>query len=276
MVKIGDFNELKIKREVDFGVYLDGGDVEILLPRKYVPKEAKIDDVLKVFIYKDSEDRIIATTLAPKAKVGDFAYLKVNDVNKYGAFLDWGLEKDLLVPYGQQKLKMEKGRSYIVRVHLDKVTQRILATTKISKFLEYDEILLNEGDEVDILVCDFNDIGIGAIIDNKYYGMLYRNEVYKNLRLGDKEKAYVKKIRPDGKIDLTLRRRNYEEIDMNKDKIMEKLSQNDGFIPLNDKSSPEEIKKEFNISKRNFKDAVGRLYKEGKIELKENGICIKQ
>lgn len=276
MLQIGNFNELKVKKETSFGLYLDSEAGEILIPNKYVPPGTKIGDTLRVFIYRDSEDRLIATTLTPKGTVGEFVYLQVRDINKYGAFLDWGLEKDLLVPQSEQPVKMQKGGKYIVRICLDKVTDRIIATGKTDKFIEKELIELKEGQEINLLVREFTELGIKVIIDNKYSGMLYKNDVYQKLEVGDQITGYVKKVREDKKIDVTVRKSGYEEIQNSKNIIAAKLEEKGGFLPLTDKSSPEVIKEVLQMSKKNFKKGVGGLYKEGIIELGEEGIKLKK
>jgi len=272
MLQIGKFNELIVKKETDFGLYLDYDQGEVLLPKKYIPEGTVIGDKLNVFIYRDSEDRIIATTLKPKAQVGEFAYLRVVDTTKYGAFLDWGLEKHLLVPYREQKNKMEKGKSYVVMVLLDKITERIVASGRINKFLDNDELAVIEGEDVNLLVYDSSELGFKVIINNQHDGLLYANEVYQELHIGDSLKGYIKRIREDHKIDVGLRRYAYEEIPQGKEKILELLEINGGFLPLHDKSEPETIKQMLQMSKKAFKKTIGSLYKEGKVELLEDGI----
>ncbi|EYE89401.1 GntR family transcriptional regulator [Fervidicella metallireducens AeB] len=273
MHKLGDFNELEVVKEVDFGVYLKFNEEEILMPKKYVKEGTKAGDVVRVFVYRDSEDRLIATTLSPKAKVGEFAYLTVKDVNKVGAFLDWGLDKDLLVPHNRQKVKMEKGKSYVVRVLIDEATDRIIATSKINNYLETqadDEI--KEGDEVDLLVYKVVELGAGVIINNKYAGIIYNSDIYKPIKTGDKLKGYISKIREDKKIDVTIRSFGFKKVLDSKDIILNKLIENHGFLALTDKSSPEIIESELQMSKKSFKKAIGMLYKEKKIEILDNGI----
>lgn len=272
MFKIGDFNELEIIKEVSFGVYLGSEEEKVLLPQKYVRSNFKIGDKINVFIYKDSEDRLIATTLEPFAKVGDFAYLKVKDVNNAGAFLDWGLDKDLLVPYSEQKVKMEVGKKYIVKVYLDRLTDRIFASAKITKYIDNEPMDIKEGQEVDLLVYKHVDIGETVIINNRYLGMLYKSDIYQKISIGNKFKGYIAKIREDNKIDVSLRKKGYQEVIDSKDKIMMKLEEYDGFLPLTDKSSPQLIEKHLQMSKSVFKKAIGGLYKERKIEITENGV----
>ena len=274
MVAIGDYNELEIAKEVDFGLYLDSDDGEILLPAKYVPDNARVGDRLKVFIYRDSEDRMIATTLQPKAKVGDFAALTVKDTNQYGAFLEWGLEKDLFVPFHNQRDKMQTGRSYVVYVYLDDSSDRIVATAKYEKYLQPEVTDLQEGDEVSLLIAGFSDLGVKVIINNKYSGILYKNEVFREVKIGEVTKAYVKKIREDQKIDVSLQRPGYGEVKDAAQIIREKLQTNGGKLALSDSSDPETIYQELGMSKKTFKKAVGTLYRQGHIRLSEAGIAL--
>ncbi|PRY13680.1 hypothetical protein CLV24_10550 [Pontibacter ummariensis] len=279
MVDLGDYNELEIAREVDFGVYLASEDGDILLPGKYVPKDARVGDHLRVFVYRDSEDRMIATTLEPYATVGEFACLTCKDTSPFGAFLDWGLEKDLLVPLNNQKDKMQVGRKYCVYLYLDETTDRVVATSKLGKYLQNDQIQLTENEEVQLLVAGFTEIGIKVIINNAYMGILYKNEVFQDLHLGDKLTGYIKTIRPDNKIDVTLRKpgtTQKAESDEASDKIMRVLQQGNGWLPLSDNSSPEDIYKAFGMSKKTFKRAIGGLYKAGKIELASDSIRLKR
>ncbi|NOZ35193.1 MAG: GntR family transcriptional regulator [Chlorobi bacterium] len=273
MIKLGDYNTLRVVKEVDFGIYLDGDeDGEILMPTKYVPEGTKPEDEIEAFIYSDSEDRLIATTETPLAKVNEFACLKVKAVNKFGAFLDWGILKDLLVPFREQKSDMIEGQYHIVYIYVDEKTRRLAASAKINKFLSSEIPPYQVNDEVDILIQSKTDIGYKAIIDNKFSGLLYENEVFKDLRKGDKISAFIKKIRDDEKIDLTLQKAGYEQIDGISEKIIQLLKENKGFIAANDKSSPEMIKALFNISKKSFKKAIGSLYKKHLIEFKNDGI----
>ncbi|MDF2674253.1 MAG: hypothetical protein K0R09_2521, partial [Clostridiales bacterium] len=201
MLKIGDYNELEVLKETDFGVYLSSDEEEILLPGKYVPEGLAIGDRINVFIYKDSEDRLIATTITPKAKVGDIAYLEVKDTNRYGAFLDWGLEKDLLVPFAEQKIKMVTGNKYFVKVYFDEESKRVVATSKINRHILREASDLEEGEEVDLLVYKFTELGASVIINNKYLGVVYKNDIFIKLDVSDRLKGYISKIREDGKID---------------------------------------------------------------------------
>jgi predicted RNA-binding protein (virulence factor B family) len=273
---IGQFAELKVAKIVDFGVYLQGKDESlILLPTRYVPLKTQLDDTIKVFIYRDSENRIIATTLIPYATVGEFAYLKVKTVNNLGAFLDWGIAKDLFVPFSEQKDNMQVGYSYLIFVYLDSASERIVGTAKIENVLRDVETTYAEGDEVEILITRRNDMGYQVLISNDALGMLYENEIFESVRCGDVRKAYIKKIRPDGKIDVSLQKQGYEnKIPDSGDQILSQLKKEDGFLPLNDKSSPEDIYQLLNMSKKNFKKAAGLLYKQKLITIEDSGIFL--
>lgn len=275
MVALGDYNELEIIKQVDFGVYLDSEDGEILLPQKYLPEDYRVGDLLRVFVYRDSEDRIIATTQQPKAKVGDFAALEVKQTSNYGAFLDWGLEKDLFVPFQNQRDKMQAGRKYVVYVYLDENSDRIVATAKYEKYLDKNPADLREGDEVDLLVAGYSDLGVKVIINNRYQGILYKNEVFRQLNLGDKTIGYIRKIREDQKIDVSLQRSGYAEVPDAAEQILQKLKAAGGKLPLSDNSSPEAIYEILGMSKKTFKKALGSLYRNGSIILKPDSIALK-
>ncbi|MEN8120948.1 MAG: S1-like domain-containing RNA-binding protein [Bacteroidota bacterium] len=274
MLKIGKLNILKIVKEVDFGLYLDGGEEygEILLPKRYMPENYKIEDDLEVFIYKDSEDRVIATTETPNAMVGDFALMEVVSVNKFGAFLDWGLLKDLLVPFREQKKDMEKGKSYVVFVYLDDETKRIAASSKLDKFLDNVPVDYEPNQEVDLFIANKTDIGYKAIINKLHWGILYENEVFKPLDRGQKLKAYIKKIREDEKIDLYLHKAGYDKVDALTEKILETLNDEGGFLEINDKTPSTIIYEIFGESKKTFKKALGALYKKRLIDIENKGI----
>jgi len=275
MVEIGKYNDLEVVKETDFGVYLDGEAMgEILLPLRYVPN-CEVGDKLEVFIYRDSEDRIIATTKEPYGIVGDFVLLKVLAVNKIGAFLDWGLMKDLLVPFREQKLKMEVGKSYIVYIYLDEETDRIVATSKIEKFLDEQPPEYNEEQEVDLQIYNKTDLGYRAIVDNKYWGVLYHNEVFQKLQRGQKMKGFIRKIREDGKIDVSLQKSGYGKIDSESKKILDYIKKEGGSINISDKSPANLIYNTFGISKKTFKKSVGALYKNRLILIEKDGIKLK-
>jgi predicted RNA-binding protein (virulence factor B family) len=273
---IGQFAELKVAKIVDFGVYLQGEDESlILLPTRYVPLKTQLDDTIKVFIYRDSENRIIATTLIPYATVGEFAYLKVKTVNNLGAFLDWGIAKDLFVPFSEQRDNMQVDYSYLIFVYLDNASERIVGTAKIENVLRDVETSYAEGDEVEILITRRNDMGYQVLISNDSLGMLYQNEIFEPVRSGDIRKAYIKKIRPDGKIDVSLQRQGYvNEIPQAGEELLARLKKEDGFLPVNDKSSPEDIYSLLNMSKKNFKKTVGLLYKQKLITIEDSGIFL--
>ncbi|WP_321309083.1 S1-like domain-containing RNA-binding protein [Marinifilum fragile] len=275
---IGQYAELKVAKLVDFGVFLEGEDEAlILLPNQYVPPKTQLDDKIKVFIYRDSEDRVIATTLKPKAIVGEFAVLKVKSVTNVGAFLDWGLAKDLLVPFSEQRDKMQVDLSYLVYIYLDNATGRIVATAKIERILRDNEVSYNEGDEVDILVGKRSELGFQVLINDDALGMIYKNEVFGHLKIGDKRKAYIKKVRRDGKIDVSLQQQGYvNEVPKSGQQILDLLKEEEGFLPLNDKSSPEDIYYTLKMSKKNFKKAIGLLYKQKLITIEDTGIYLVQ
>ena len=273
MIKLGDYNILTVVKEVDFGLYLDGGDEgEILLPRRYVPEGAEPGDTMEVFIYLDNEERLVATTEIPLAKVGDFAYLEVAWVNQYGAFLNWGLMKDLFCPFREQKMRMVKGNKYIVHVHLDKESYRIMASAKVEHFLSEDMPPYQRGDEVDMLVWQKTDLGFKVIVDNKFQGLIYDDQIFEYIHTGDRMKGYVNTVRPDGKIDLMVqpfgRRRTTDFADT----LLEYMRDNGGTCPVGDKSDAEDIKDLFHVSKKVFKRAVGDLYKRRLISISDNGL----
>jgi len=273
MAILGKVNPLKVVKLVDFGVYLDGGsDGEILLPKRYVPEVCEIGDTVSVFIYNDSEDRLIATTEKPYVMVGEFAALEVVEVNEVGAFLDWGLMKNLMVPFREQKLKMEEGRRYPVFVFVDFDSKRITASAKIEKFVDESKPELEVGQEVDLLIYKKTDMGWKAVINQQYTGVLYDNEIFKEIHTGETLKGFVKQIRPDDKIDLMLQKAGFEKIDDFALKLHALLKEADGFLPFTDKSQADDIYEEFGISKKTFKKAVGDLYKKRQILLEPDGI----
>ncbi len=272
MLEPGKYATLKVARKVDFGIFLSDGINEVLLPKKWVSPEMEIGTSHEVFIYKDSEDRTIATTQKPIATSGEFAYLLVKEVTPIGAFLDWGLEKDLLVPFREQDKALEAGKFYVVFVFLDKLTKRIAASAKINRFAKNEDIELSENEEVEILVFKKTDLGFGAIINNRYQGLIYKNEIFTDLEVGDKRKAWIKTIREDGKIDLRLQKTGFELSDDAQELIMKKLEEKGGFLALHDGSDPQLITKELGMSKKTFKKAIGGLFKFKLITIEAEGV----
>ena len=274
MLELGKMNRLVVVKRVDFGLYLDGGEVhgEILLPSRYVPEGVEVGDVLDVFIYLDQDERLVATTERPLAQVGDFGFLEVAWVNNFGAFLSWGPMKDLFVPFREQKMKMQKGNSYIVHVHLDEASHRIMASAKVEKYLCDDFPPYQVGDAVEILVWQKTDMGFKAIIDNRFGGMIYDQQVFRPLHTGDRLTAYIQQVREDGKIDLILQPMGQQAAREFSDVLLEYLQKNGGRTILCDKSPAEDIYNPFGVSQKVFKKAVGDLYKRRLIEITEEGI----
>ena len=274
-IELGKFNQLEVVKEVDFGVYLDGGEEgEILLPTRYVPEDCKIGDILNVFLYLDMDERLIATTLTPFVQVGQFACLEVSWVNQYGAFLNWGLMKDLFVPFREQKMKMQVGRKYVVHAHLDEESYRIVASAKVERYLSKEKPENAAGEEVNILIWQKTDLGFKAIIDNKYSGLLYENEIFSSIETGMEMKAFVKQVREDGKVDLILQKPGFEKVDDFAKTLLDYIKEQGGWIHLNDKSPAEDIYDTFGVSKKTFKKGVGDLYKKRLIALHEDGIAL--
>ncbi len=274
MIEIGKYNTLRIARDTKIGLYLTDGNEDILLPNKYVSKEFEIDDELVVFVYLDQEERPVATTLEPKIYLDEFALLRVNYINKFGAFLDWGLEKDLFVPFREQARPMEKGKRYLVFMYKDHETNRLAASSKINQFLSNENLTVEEGEEVDLIVSHITDLGINVIVNELHKGLMYKNEVYDDLRTGDRIKGFVKHIRPDNKLDVAVQKTGVESIEPNAEKVLDELRANRGFLRLNDDSHPEDIKTVLKMSKKAFKKAIGSLYKQKQIEIKEDGIYL--
>ena len=272
-IRLGDYNLMQVVKEVDFGMYLDGGvEGEILLPTRYVPDGLKVGDAILVFVYLDQDERPVATTLQPLAKVGDFACLEVAWVNEYGAFLNWGLMKDLFCPFREQKKRMEIGQKYIVHVGIDEDSYRMVASAKVEHFLSREMPQYRHGNEVDLLVWQKTELGFKVIIDNLFAGLVYEDQVFRPLTTGDRLKGYVDRVRPDGKIDVTIQptgRRNTEEFS---EVLWEYLKNNNGRCDLGDKSPAELISDRFKVSKKTFKKAVGDLYKRRLIQIKEDGL----
>lgn len=276
MIAIGQYNDLEILRETSVGLFLgDEEGEDVLLPNKYVPEHYDIGDQIRVFVYLDYDERKVATTLTPGILLNEFALLEVVDVADVGTFLDWGMEKHLMVPYSEQRVKMEEGRWYVVYLALDEETDRLYASNKLEKWLVNDELTVEEGDEVEILVYRETEIGYSVTVNNQYRGLAYKNEIFKDLRIGDKMTAYVKKIREGNKIDISLHPIGYENFNSkNSEDIYHALEQNRGFLPITDKSDPEVIYHRFHISKKAFKKAIGDLYRQRKITLEDGGIRI--
>ena len=273
-IRLGEINNLKAVKQVPFGYYLDGGRIhgEILLPQNEVVGNVTIDEDVEVFLYLDQEERLIATMRKPLAQVGDFAFLEVAWVNNFGAFLNWGLMKDLFVPFREQKMKMLKGQSYIVHIHLDKDSSRIMASAKVERYLDSGYAPYRRGDKVDILVWQKTDLGFKVIIDNRWGGLLYDSQVFRELHTGVRTRAYINKVREDGKIDVTLTRQGQEGVTDFSDVLLEYIKDNGGYCSLGDKSPAEDIAYTFNVSKKVFKKAVGDLYKRRLIAISDNGL----
>ncbi len=275
MAAIGRYNSLQITKYTDFGLYLDGGaDGEILLPKRYIPKgeELEVGDWLNVFVYLDSEDRLIATTQKPKVQVGGFASLKVVEINRVGLFLDWGLPKDLLLPHSEEKRPLQVGDYCVVYVYLDQRTRRITATARLDRHLDKTPVRYETGQEVDLLVVEKTDMGFKAIINNEHWGLIHNNEVFKFLRGGMRERGFIREVRADGKISLSLQPLGREAASSLSEQILAKLREAGGQLPLSDKSSPEQISSLFGVSKGNFKKAIGGLYKQGLIVIEADRI----
>ena len=275
MADLGRYNTLPILRRTDFGVFLDGGELgDILLPRKYVTDSMQVGEQLKVFLYTDSEDRLVATTLEPRAQVGECAYLKVVSTNHYGAFLDWGLPKDLLVPFSEQQQKLQEGYSYTVFLFVDTETQRIAASTRLEDWLAIDARHFKPRQAVELLIYGKSDLGFKAVVDGTHLGQLYTNEIFRPLHYGERLKGYIKQLRPDGRIDLMLQLPSHIERDQLSEAIIEHLQQNDGVTQLTDKSPPDDIYQVFGVSKSNYKKALGKLYRERLITIDKHQITL--
>lgn len=268
----GHFNRLRIVRFTDHGAILDGGKVEILMPKSYVEPEMHVGDEVEVFVYFDQSDRLVATRERPLAEVGDFAFLQTAWTNRFGAFMDWGLMKDLFVPFSEQGKTFVKGRSYWVYIYIDDRTGRIVGTSKLDRYLSIDYPQLATGQEVEILVWKQTDLGYKVIVENQFEGLVYRNETFAPIRIGDKLKAVVKNVRPDGKIDIALQHSGKKLIDGFAQALMHELYEAGGFLPYGDHSPAEEIASRFHVSKKTFKKTVGTLYKQRAIEIGEDGI----
>ena len=270
-IELGKINTLKVSRRVDFGLYLsdDEGENEVLMPKRYTSAEMRVNDLVDAFVYNDSEDRLVATTERPYAKVGEFALLRVKSVSNVGAFLDWGLMKDLLVPFREQKTRMTSGRSYIVYVYVDDATNRIVASAKIDKFLDNKMPSFDSFEEVNLLVAQRTDLGFKVIINNLFSGMIYHNQIFQDINIGDKLTGYIKNVRADGKIDVVLGKKEKSRVAELADSILSFLARNHGVMRITDASSPDEIQAVFQCSKKDFKKALGFLFKQHLVDLSD-------
>jgi uncharacterized protein len=276
MVNVGRYNTLRVKKAVDFGMYLDGGTDEILLPKRYVPQGLNVDDEISVFIYHDNDGRLIATTDKPIASVGEIAMMEVADTNPTGAFMKWGIMKDVFVPISQQEKRMKKGDKRLVRLFIDEKTGRVTATEKIDKFLSNYELSVEEREAVDLLVYKKTDIGYKVIINSSHLGVLHFNEIFRELETGERLKGFIKHIRPDNKIDVSPGVIGYSKIPDEEQRILSLLKENNGYLPFNDKSEPEAIYNHFGVSKKSFKMTLGALYKKRLISFTQTGMKLEE
>jgi uncharacterized protein len=273
---IGTFHELEILRHTPPGLFLSDGTQEVLLPNKYIPEGYSMGQKIRVFVYLDHEERPVATTLEPYITAQNFAWLRVNYVNEFGAFMDWGLEKDLFVPFKEQARPMQEGNRYLVYAFLDEKSKRMVASSKLNQFLSNENLEIKEQEEVNLIISHITDLGVNVIINEKHKGLIYNNELFNtNLRPGDRVKGFIKTIRPDGKIDVSLQKSGFENIEVNAQKILETLKKGRGYLKLHDKSDSEDIKTVLQMSKKTFKKAIGTLYKEKLIDIKDDGIYLK-
>jgi len=275
MIELGKYNLLTAARKTENGLYLsDQQGREVLLPNKYVTEDLAIGHEIEVFIFNDSEDRLTATTAKPKILLNEFAFLQVKEVTNFGAFLDWGLEKDVFVPFKEQPVKMISGKKYIVYLYLDTQTDRLVASANFNRFLEKENVYVEKGEKVDVLILDQTELGLNVIINNMHRGLIFNNDIFQVIKTGDKVEGYIKNIRPDNKIDVTLQKQGFANIEPNAQKILEKLESNNGFLNLTDKSDPIEIIGLLEMSKKTFKKAIGTLYKKKIIRLEKDGIYL--
>ena len=273
MIRLGEYNTLEILRETDPGLYL--GDTQenvVLLPHRYKPENFNIGDMLEVFVYLDYEERPVATTLTPHVLLNDFGYLHCSDVNEFGAFMDWGVQKQLFVPFKEQARPMKVGNWYIVYLSMDEQTKRLVGSSKTNKYLNNDSVTLQKFDEIAIMVTHITDLGANVIVNGKHKGLIFINDIFEDIRTGDTMKAYVKGVREDNKIDVVLQSPGYRSIEPNANFILDELKAAGGFMPLHDKSDPQDIKNELGMSKKSFKKAIGTLYKDKQILIKPDGI----
>ena len=277
MLAIGEYHILKIDRDTEPGLFLKDDDGnEVLLPNKYKPESFELEDEIEVFVYLDHEERPVATTLKPFVKLDEFGYLKCVEVSNIGAFMDWGLEKHLFVPFKEQVSKMRKGDRYLVFCYLDELTGRLVASSKVNNFLTNSELTIEPFEEVDIIVSNKTELGWNVIVNELHQGLVYDDDVFQKIQTGDRLKAYIKKTRPDGKIDVTLQRPGYRSIEPNAKDVLTHLELKGGFLKLTDKSSPEDIQSQLQMSKKSFKRAIGNLYKQRLINITEEGIHLKE
>ncbi|MDG1715630.1 S1-like domain-containing RNA-binding protein [Lacinutrix sp.] len=273
MIHIGEFNTLEILRDTEPGMFLgDTEGNEVLLPNRYVEDVFKVGDDVEVFIYLDNDERLVAVTDEPHITKGDFAVLRCNAVNDYGAFLDWGMVKELFCPFKEQAFPMKKGGWYLVHCYLDEKSERLVASSKTNRFLDNTELTVEEFEEVNLIVSHPSDFGMNVIINKQHMGLIYKDNIFQELSIGDRLKGIVKKIRPGNKLDIALGQIGYRNIEPNAKKILDTLGDNSGYLPLHDKSSPEAIKEALEMSKKNFKKAIGTLYKQKQITIEKDGI----
>ncbi|RCT54347.1 S1 RNA-binding domain-containing protein [Winogradskyella sp. KYW1333] len=273
MMQLGEYNTFEILRDTDPGLFLgDNEGNEVLLPNRYVPEEFNIGDKIEVFVYLDNEERPVATTDKPYITKGDFSLLRCNQVTKYGAFLDWGLVKELFCPFKEQAFKMKAGGWYLVHCYLDEETERLVASSKTNRFLDNKELTVSKFDEVDLIISHPSEIGMNVIVNKKHLGLVFKDDIFKDISVGDRLKGIVKKVRQDNKLDILLSQIGYRNIEPNAEIILKELNDNSGFIPLHDKSDPDDIKHQLQMSKKSFKKAIGTLYKERLITIESDGI----
>ena len=275
MIEIGVYHTLSILRSTDPGLFLgDDDENEVLLPNRYVPESFNIGDKIEVFVYLDNEERPVATTTKPYITKGDFALLRCNQVTKFGAFMDWGLVKQLFCPFKEQVFKMKEGNWYLVHCYEDKETNRLAASSKTNSFLDNKNLTVNMFDEVDLIVSHPSDKGMNVIVNKKHLGLIYKEDLFADIYVGDKLKGVVKKVRPDNKLDISLGQIGYRNIEPNSEIILNSLKDHEGYLALNDSSSPEDIKEQLQMSKKNFKKAIGNLYKQKLIKITDDGIYL--
>lgn len=276
-MNLGEYQTLEILRDTDPGLFLgDQEGNEVLLPNRYVPEQFGIGDKMEVFVYLDNEERPVATTDKPYITKGDFSLLRCNEVNRFGAFLDWGLVKELFCPFKEQAFKMKPGGWYLVYCYLDEETDRLVASSKTNSFLDNSLLTVSKFEEVDIIVSHPSEFGMNVIVNKRHSGLVFKDDIYKDVSVGDKLRGVVKKIRHDNKLNIALSQLGYRNIEPNAQAVLRELSDNNGFIPLHDKSDPEAIKEQLQMSKKSFKKAIGSLYKNRQIEIKPNGIYLKK